>query len=142
MSTSVTTSLERPATLDAGLLLARVMMSVLFIVAGYGKLMAVGRTAGYFGSLGVPMPNILVWGAIAAELGLGLLLLIGFRARWVALALALFTLLTSVIGHAFWQFDATAPQYTAQMTQFLKNLAIAGGFVVLALVGPGRFALR
>ena len=131
----------RPATLDAGLLLARVMLCALFLVAGYGKLMAVGRTAGYLGSLGVPMPAITVWLVIAAELGLAALLLLGIRARWVALALCLFTLVTAALGHGFWNIDPATPQYMAQQTQFLKNLGIAGGFLVLALIGPGRFAL-
>lgn len=135
-------TLDRPANLDAGLLLARVMLSALFLVSGYGKLMAVERTTGYFASLGLPWPGVMTWVAILAELGLPVLLLIGIRARWVALALCLFTLVTAATGHRFWGFDAAtqAPQYTAQLTQFLKNLGIAGGFLLLSLVGPGRYA--
>ncbi|TDH64173.1 DoxX family protein [Dankookia rubra] len=136
-------TLDRPANLDAGLLLARVMLSALFLVSGYFKLVAVERTAGYFGSLGLPMPNVMVWVAILAELGLPVLLLLGIRARWVALALCLFTLVTAATGHRFWGFDSATqfPQYIANLTQFLKNLGIAGGFLLLGLVGPGRFAL-
>jgi len=116
--------LDRPANLDAGLLLARVMLGALFLVSGYFKLMAVERTTGYFASLGMPMPNVLVWVAILAEIGLPILLLLGIRARWVALALCLFTLVTAATGHRFWSFDTATqfPQYIANLTQFLKAL--------------------
>lgn len=128
---------------DAGLLLARVMLVALFLVSGWNKLMGPDRTAGYLGSLGLPIPGLLVWLVIAAELVLPVLLLVGFRARWVALALAAFTLATALAGHRFWDFDAAtqAQQFSNQLTQFLKNLAIAGGFLALGLVGPGRYAL-
>ena len=143
MSSDSSASLGRPANLDAGLLLARVMLSALFLVSGYFKLMGMERTTGYFASLGLPMPGLMVWLAILAELGLPILLLVGFRARWVALALCLFTLFTAATGHRFWGFDTATqfPHYVAQLTQFLKNLGIAGGFLLLALVGPGRFAV-
>jgi putative oxidoreductase len=136
-------TLDRPANLDAGLLLARIMLSALFLVSGYFKLMAVERTTGYFASLGIPMPNVMVWVAILVEIGLPILLLLGIRARWVALALCVFTLITAATGHRFWGFDTAAqfPQYVAQLTQFLKNLGIAGGFLLLALIGPGRYAV-
>ncbi|MFC7477137.1 DoxX family protein [Dankookia sp. GCM10030260] len=143
MPSDTARSLDRPANLDAGLLLARIMLSALFLVSGYFKLMAVERTTGYFAGLGVPMPGIMVWLAILAELGLPILLLLGIRTRWVALALCLFTLVTAAIGHRFWGIDTATqfPQYVGQLTQFLKNLGIAGGFLLLALTGPGRFAV-
>jgi putative oxidoreductase len=89
------------------------------------------------------MPNVMVWVAILVEIGLPILLLLGIRARWVALALCVFTLITAATGHRFWGFDTAAqfPQYVAQLTQFLKNLGIAGGFLLLALIGPGRYAV-
>ena len=143
MPSDTARTLDRPANLDAGLLLARVMLSAVFLVSGYFKLMAVERTTGYLGSLGVPMPGVMVWVAIIAEIGLPILLLLGIRARWVALALCLFTLITAAIGHRFWGIDTATqfPQYVGQITQFLKNLGIAGGFLLLALIGTGRFAL-
>ncbi|MDO9712051.1 DoxX family protein [Paracraurococcus lichenis] len=131
-----------PASQDLGLLVARVMLSALFLYSGWAKFSAPDRTAGYFGSLGLPMPGVMVWVAIAAELVLPILLLIGIRARWVAFALCVFTLVTALTGHKFWTFDAAtqAQQASAQLTQFLKNLGIAGGFLVLGLTGPGRYA--
>lgn len=115
-------------------LLGRILLSLLFFVAGYNKLMNVAGTAGYFGKLGLPAPEMLVWLVIAIELVGALLVLIGWQTRWVAWGMAIFTVATGVVGHKFW-VDA------GQTTQFLKNLAIAGGFLLLAYSGPGRLSV-
>lgn len=115
-------------------LIGRILLVVLFIVSGYGKLMNPGGTAGYFGKLGLPMPEILVWVVIAVELLGSLLLVIGWQTRVVAWGMAIFTLLTALIGHKFWVDPA-------QMTSFLKNLSIMGGFLMLAVAGPGRLSV-
>lgn len=115
-------------------LIGRVLMTLLFFVAGYGKITNVAGTAGYFGKLGLPVPDLLVWIVIAIELGGALLILIGWKTRLVAWVLALFTLATALIGHKFWVDPS-------QATNFLKNLAIAGGFIMLAYAGPGRLSV-
>ena len=115
-------------------LVGRILMTLLFFVAGYNKLMNVTGTAGYFGKLGLPMPDLLVWIVIAIELGGALLILIGWKTRWVAWVMAIFTVAAAVIGHKFW-IDPS------QATQFLKNLAIAGGFIMLAYAGAGRLSV-
>jgi putative oxidoreductase len=115
-------------------LVGRILLTLLFFVAAYNKLMNVAGTAGYFGKLGLPMPDLLVWIVIAVELGGALLILIGWQTRWVAWGLAIFTVATGVIGHKFWVDPS-------QTTQFLKNLAIAGGFIMLAYAGPGRLSV-
>jgi putative oxidoreductase len=114
-------------------LAARILLSLLFFVAGYGKITNVAGTAGYLGKVGVPMPDVTVWLVIAVELVGALLIVIGWKTRWVAWGMAIFTLLTALIGHKFW-VDAS------QTTQFLKNLAIIGGFLMLAAAGPGRIS--
>ncbi len=119
-------------------LLARILLSGLFFVAGYNKMMNVAGTAGYFGKLGLPLPEVLVWIVIAVEVLGALLILIGWRTRLVAWALAIFTVATAVVGHRFWGLDPA--QFNNQFTQFLKNLAIAGGFLMLAAYGPGRLS--
>ncbi len=119
-------------------LLARILLSGLFFVAGYNKMMNVAGTAGYFGKLGLPLPEVLVWIVIAVEVLGALLILIGWRTRLVAWALAIFTVATAVVGHRFWGIDPA--QFNNQFTQFLKNLAIAGGFLMLAAYGPGRLS--
>jgi putative oxidoreductase len=114
-------------------LVARILLTPLFFVGGYQKLMNVGGTAGYFGKLGLPMPDLLVWLVIATELVGGLLILIGWKTRLVAWIMAIFTVAAAVIGHKFWVDPS-------QATQFLKNLGIAGGFLMLAYAGPGRLS--
>jgi putative oxidoreductase len=80
------------------------------------------------------MPDLLVWLVIAIELGGALLILIGWKTRVVAWVMAIFTVATALIGHKFWVDPS-------QATQFLKNLAIAGGFIMLAYAGPGRLSV-
>ena len=117
-------------------LVGRILLSALFLVAGFSKISNIAGTAGYLGKLGVPSPGIVVYAVIASELLGGALILLGWKTRWVAIYMALFTLATAVLGHAFWKADGA--QATMQMTQFLKNLAIIGGFLMLAVAGPGR----
>lgn len=114
-------------------LLARILLTLLFFIASYQKLMNVAGTAGYFGKIGLPMPDITVWVVIAIEFFGALLILIGWKTRLVALGMAIFTILTGVFGHKFWVDPS-------QATQFLKNLGIAGGFLMLMYAGPGRIS--
>ena len=73
------------------------------------------------------------------ELLVGILLILGFYTRPLALLFALFVLGTALLGHPFW--NMVEPERSANMTQFLKNLAIVGGLLLLALTGAGRFSL-
>lgn len=116
----------------------RILLSLLFFVAGYTKMMNVAGTTGCFGKLGLPMPEVLVWGVIAVEVLGALLILIGWQTRLVAWGMAIFTVATAVIGHKFWGIDPA--RFSNEFTQFLKNLAIAGGFLVLAACGPGKIS--
>ena len=115
-------------------LIARLLLAALFIVAGFNKITNVAGTAAYMGRQGLPEPQLVAWAVIAIELLGGLMLILGWKTRWVAWGLAFFTLATAIVGHAFWK-DA------AQTTQFLKNLAIVGGFLLLAVAGPGRLSV-
>ncbi len=117
---------------DTGLLAARILLAVLFIVAGLGKLGNVQGFAAYMASGGVPA--FLAWPVIAFELLGGLALALGWRTVWVALALGAFSLATAVLYHL-------DPADQMQMTIFFKNLGLAGGYLALALIGPGRYSL-
>lgn len=110
---------------------ARVLMSQLFIISGIGKLTAYGATMGYFASLGLPMTGVLVAATIIVELGGGLALLFGFKTEWVAVVLALFTVASALIAH----LNLSDP---AQLINFTKNLAIAGGLLLFVQYGAGR----
>lgn len=113
-------------------LLARVLISILFIVAGYGKLQDVAGFTGYMTSGGVPA--FLAWPTIALEFLGGLAILVGAFTRPVALALAGFTLLAAVLFHL-------VPTDEMQMIMFMKNLAVAGGLLILAAHGAGAYAV-
>jgi len=133
MTATTTTNLSSGWTLAA-----RVLMAAIFLVAGVRKLMTYGATLGYFAKLGIPMGEVVLPLTIALEIGGGLLLIAGWRLQWVASALALFTLATAFTAHAFWSADPA--QFTGQLNNFLKNVAMAGGFLLLIVnaTGGGR----
>ena len=91
---------------DALALFGRILLAVLFIPAGISKLTGFAGTVGYIGSVGLPLPALGAVLAIVVELGFGVLLLVGFKTRWVALALALFTLAAAVFFHNYWAMPA------------------------------------
>jgi putative oxidoreductase len=107
---------------------ARILMSQIFIISGWSKLTGYAGTQQYMASMGVP--GALLPLVILTELGGGLLLLAGYRTRWVALALAGFALLTALIFHF-------KPGDQMQMINFMKNLAMAGGLLLFARAGAG-----
>jgi len=124
---------------SAGALLARLALAALFVPSGFAKIAGFAGITGYVASKGVPLPELAAAIAIAAELGLGLLLLIGFQTRWAALALAIFVAAISPIFHNYWAVPAE--QVTLQKLMFFKNMAIAGGLLLLAGAGAGRWSL-
>ena len=120
-------------------LLGRVLIALMFIPAGFGKIAGFAGTAGYIASKGLPLPELGVVLAIAVELGGGLALLAGFGTKLVALALAVFTLAASVIFHNYW--GVPAEQVMTQTLMFYKNIAIIGGLLTLAAHGAGAWSL-
>ena len=119
---------------SALLLVGRILASVIFIVAGYGKLMGMAGTIGYFTKIGVPLPEIAYYVAVLVELGGGLLLLVGFQTRIVALVLAVFCVATALLAHA-------NLSDMAQQISFMKNLSMAGGFLAFAAAGAGAYSI-
>ena len=114
-------------------LLGRVGLSLIFIISGWGKIGGYAATQGYMESMGVP--GALLPLVIALELGGGLAILAGVATRWVAIALAGFSIISALIFHANF-----ADQM--QAISFWKNVAIAGGFLMLAVNGPGPLSLE
>jgi putative oxidoreductase len=143
MSTATVSNFATPAAgspaQDAMALLGRVLLALLFIPAGFAKLTGFAGTVGYIGSVGLPLPELGAAIAIAAELGLGILLLVGFKTRFAAIALALFTVAAAVFFHNYWAMPADKAFVNSLM--FYKNLAIAGGLFVIAAFGGGRFSI-
>jgi putative oxidoreductase len=134
--TTTTTPIVRH---DWAALVARILLAVIFIMSGWGKIAGFEGTGGYIASKGLPMPQVLTALTIAVELGGGILLLIGWKARWAALAIAVFTLLAAFLFHNYW--GVPAEQRMAQYLNFWKNLAIAGGMLAIFAFGPGRYSL-
>ncbi|MFO1412570.1 MAG: DoxX family protein [Burkholderiales bacterium] len=124
---------------DGAALVGRILLAAIFLWSGYGKLTGFASAAGAIASKGLPLPEVLAAGAIAVELGGGLLLLAGWQARWAALAIFLFLIPTTLLFHNFW---AAPPEAVAgQKIHFFKNVAIMGGMLIVWAFGPGRFAV-
>ena len=117
----------------------RLLLALMFIVAGFGKLTNLQGTAGYIASGGLPAPMVLAVLVGLLELVGGLALVVGYQVRWVGLALALFTLAASVLFHAYWSAPADQ-QMVAQML-FMKNLSVAGGMFLISALGAGPLSL-
>ena len=120
-------------------LVGRILIALLFIPAGFSKIGGFANTVAYISAKGVPRAELCAAVAIGAELGLGLLLVVGWQARWAALFLAIFTLVITPIFHAFWAMPAA--QVMVQQQAFFKNIAIAGGLLVIAAFGAGGWSL-
>ena len=125
---------------DIALLLARITFAALFAVSGLRKLMDLPTFAASLVKRGVPYADVLAPIGAGVEFIAGLAVLIGFQTRLAALALIVFTIIATLIGHRFWEFEGQARQM--QQSHFFKNLAIIGGLFALWVSGGGRFALE
>jgi putative oxidoreductase len=121
------------------ILIARVLLMALFVIFGWGKLTGFSGTVAYMASLGLPIPGVITASTIIMEFFVGIAILIGFYTRPLALLLALYTLVTALIGHQFWLM-ADAARLEA-MINFYKNVSIAGGLLLLCITGPGRYSV-
>lgn len=119
----------------AALLAGRVLLALLFLVSGL-RILAGGPAGfgGYLGSLGFPAPVLVAWLVVALKIVGSILVIAGFQTRLAAIALAVFTVAAAAVGH-----NNFADQM--EFTIFLKDLAIAGGFLILAAVGPGALSV-
>ena len=122
-----------------GPLAGRVLMAQIFLTSGYGKLTDFAGTAGFMASRGMPMAEFLTVGAILFELGGAVMLVAGWKMRWGALLLILFTVPATLIFHNFWAADAA--QYQSQLTHFMKNVAMIGGLLYMMAFGAGPLSL-
>ena len=124
---------------DTAALAGRILLAVIFILSGFNKITGFDGTVGYIASKGLPMAQLVAIGTVIVELGGGIMLAAGFKARWAALALAVFTLLAAIIFHDFWA--AEAAQKMGQQINFMKNIAITGGMLMVFAFGPGRLSV-
>jgi putative oxidoreductase len=119
---------------DIALLIGRILVAVLFLMAAYAKFKGLGGTTSYLTKLGVPAPSLAAPLVAAFELVAGILLLVGFKTRLVALAIAIFVVIAALLAHMNF-----ADQN--QLNHFLKNLAIAGGCLALFVSGAGLYSV-
>ena len=120
-------------------LVGRILLALMFVLAGFSKIGGFDGTVGYIASKGLPAPALLAALTIVLEVGGGLAIMFGYFTRWSALALAGFTLLASVIFHAFWSLPAD--QQMMQQLMFMKNLAVSGGMFMVAAFGAGSISI-
>ena len=120
-------------------LLGRILMAWFFILPGIGKLTGFAGAVGYAKSAGMPMAEVGVAIGLLIEIGGGLALLLGWGTRYAAALLAFFTLVATVIFHAYWSVPAEAVAVTKLL--FNKNIAIVGGLLAFAAFGAGAWSL-
>jgi len=124
---------------NPAMFLGRIFLALLFVVSGIGKITGYAGTAAVMASKGLPLVDILLPLTIAVELGGGLLLALGWKARWAAAALFLFLIPTTLIFHQFWGIDPKLVQM--QKIHFLKNVAIMGGMLLVLAIGAGAWSI-
>jgi putative oxidoreductase len=124
---------------NAASLAGRVLLGLLFVISGFGKITGFAGTAGYMASKGMPMPEVLLVGAIAVELVGGLMLVAGWKARWAAAAIFAFLIPTTLIFHN--PMGLAGQEAQNQMIQLLKNLSIMGGMLLVVAFGPGAWSV-
>ena len=125
---------------EVAALVGRILLAVIFITSGFGKITGFDGTVGYIASKGLPLPQVGAIIAIVCELGGGILLAIGYKARWAGLVLAIFTLAAGILFHNYWALSDAA-QIAANKIQFWKNVAISGGMLMVFAFGPGRYSV-
>ncbi|HWZ72493.1 MAG TPA: DoxX family protein [Casimicrobiaceae bacterium] len=124
---------------DALALAGRILLGSIFVLSGFQKLMGYSGLAATLAGKGLPMPEVLAVLTVAIELGAGLLLVVGWKARWAALLLFLFIIPVSLTFHNFWTMEGA--QVAMNKIQFLKNVSIMGGMLLVAAFGPGRYSV-
>ena len=122
-----------------GSLTGRILIALIFILSGFSKIAGFDGTVGYIASQGLPTPQLLAIVAIIVEIGGGLMLVLGWRARWGAVALLVFTALAALLFHNFWSVPAEQAQI--QMIMFMKNISIMGGLLFVVVHGSGKLSL-
>jgi putative oxidoreductase len=120
-------------------LLGRLLISPIFLFSGFSKLAMYSQVVGFAGAKGMPMPEIAIALAAATEIICGLAVLIGFKTRAAAWLLFLYLIPTTLIFHNFWA--SSGVEHQEQMMNFVKNVTIMGGLLILAANGAGGYSL-
>jgi putative oxidoreductase len=119
-------------------LIARILISQIFLISGVMKILDPAATAAHMEGRGMFWVPFFLWSAAAVELGGGLSLLLGYKARFGALALFLFLIPVTLTFHNFWTYPPEEQQQ--QMFNFMHNLTLMGGLLLVMTFGPGPFS--
>jgi putative oxidoreductase len=125
---------------DLWLLVGRILLGGIFVVSGYGKVMGLAAFAASLEQKGVPFASAVAPVGACVEFFGGLAIVLGLEVRSAALLMVAFVIVATLISHRFWEVQDAARR--AQVTQFSKNVAIIGGFMLLHGAGGGRFAVE
>jgi putative oxidoreductase len=125
---------------DELLLLARIFLMALFVIFGTDKFLNFSGTADYMAAVGLPLPTFAAFTALVMEFAVGIAILLGFYTRPLALALAIYTVVTALIGHRFWAITDPGVRLDT-MIHFYKNMSIVGGLLLLCITGPGKYSI-
>jgi putative oxidoreductase len=128
-----------PTMINLAALVGRILLALMFVLAGVDKIGGFEGTAAYIASKGLPVASVLAGLTIVLEVVAGLALMVGYKARWAALLLAGFTLLATLIFHNYWAMPAE--QQMVQSLMFMKNLSVTGGLLMVFALGAGGWSL-
>src|ERR1700684_408892 len=120
-------------------LAARILLATLFLIFGYRKLRDYSGTVSQMVRLGVPIPVLAAAVATFMELPVAFAVAVGAFTRPAALLMFFYTLGTALIGHRYWTI--TGADYVDSMDSFYKNLSIMGGFLLLYVIGAGKYSM-
>lgn len=122
-----------------GPLVGRILIAFIFVFSGIGKLTGFEGTVAYIASKGLPLPQMAAIAAIVVELGGGIMLVAGWKARWAAAAMLVFTGIAALFFHNFWAVPPDQAQN--QMIHFMKNISMMGGLLFVTVYGSGPFSV-
>lgn len=125
--------------MNGAVLAGRILLSAMYVFSGTMKFIDVPGTAGHIAEKGLPIPEVTAIATGAFEVLAGLAVMIGWKTRYAAWLLAAFTVLAGVLFHDFWNYQGA--EQVSQMLNLFKNITIAGGFIILGVYGPGRYAI-
>lgn len=117
----------------------RILLALIFVLGGISKLGAIAATSAHMASAGIPYSNDLVWGAVALELGGGILLIVGLLTRLVGVAFFFYTLTLALLFHAYWTMNGAAAH--EQHSAFFEHIAIMGGMLYVVAFGAGPYSI-
>ena len=121
-------------------LAGRVLLALLFVLSGVGKVTDPAGTLGYMKSANLPFAQLLLWASVVVEIGASAMLVLGWKARWGAAALFLWMIPVTAVFHNPWAGDPAQAQM--QMVHLLKNISIMGGLLFVIAFGPGGWSLE